>query len=569
MTICYQKSTKLTKQPPEHHFTTSIQKFDTIVQVAIFLGVFCSVVIDVSRNDGDFIMGLINIILYLAFADPTSAMAPKHEDIIAQMPQSIREALSKFNLDSRTTTYAVCPACHCTYKPQFTKGSLMPVYDALCHNQPTPESGPCMQPLLRKCNDTTTPWKPIKPFVYHHFHDFVGNLLSWPDLENAMDSSCNDLKNNLSNPPPEFVNDVWQAEFLRTFEGPMPGTLFIDRQDEGRLGFTFNVDFFAIEGMRIRGAKTSCGLISMACLNLPYDIRYKPENMYVAGLIPGPKEPSLTELNHYLKPVIDDLVVSWKHGIHYTRTVLHPSGRIIRCAIIAAVMDLLAARKASQLAPVTSHFYCSVCQCYHLDTLGRTDHQNWEFRNSEELRRHAERWKVASTSKDQDAIFTAHGTRWSEMWRLPYWNPTRQLVVDAMHCVLEGVAHHHFRVVLGLTSTSAASKPETAQAFSHRFTLVDPEDLPLPNDMSEKEAKSLCAIHRLLTAPLAGVDNDGTVIDQGAFDAGIATLSTHLSNRNTKPLSFVAHDINCAPSRPGRIYKKHWVDALISWVCSY
>jgi hypothetical protein len=98
--------------------------------------------------------------------------------------------------------------------------------------------------------------------------------------------------------------------------------------------------------------------------------------MYVAGLVPGPHEPRLTELNHYLKPVIDDLVVSWKRGVSYSRTALHPSGRIIRCAIIAAVMDLVAARKTSQLAPVTSHFYCSVCQCYHQDTLGRTDHQN-------------------------------------------------------------------------------------------------------------------------------------------------------------------------------------------------
>jgi hypothetical protein len=79
-------------------------------------------------------MGLINIILYLAFADPAGVIAPKQEDVIAQMPQSIQEALSKFNLDSRTTTYAVCPACHCTYKPRFQKGSLTPIYDEICRN---------------------------------------------------------------------------------------------------------------------------------------------------------------------------------------------------------------------------------------------------------------------------------------------------------------------------------------------------------------------------------------------------------------------------------------------------
>ena len=247
----------------------------------------------------------------------------------------------------------------------------------------------------------------------------------------------------------------------------MPGALFIDRHDEGHYGFTFNVDFFTIEGLWIRGTKPSCGLVSMVCLNLPYEICYQSENMYVAGIIPGPKEPNLTELNHYLKPVIDDFVTSWKAGVHYSKTVLYSSGHTVCCAIIAAVMDLLAARKTSQLAPVTSHFYCSVCQCHHLDTLGRTDHGKWEHRDSEALQQHVEEWKNASTLKDQEDIFKSHGIHWSEMWCLPYWDPTPQLVVDAMHCVLEGVAHHHFHVVLGLTDISAASKPEDMQAFMY------------------------------------------------------------------------------------------------------
>jgi hypothetical protein len=133
----------------------------------MFLGVFCSVVIDVSRNDGDFIMGLINIILFLAFVNPAGEMTPNHEDIMAQIPQSIREALSKFDLDSRTTTYAVCPACHCTYKPRFSKGSLIPIYDEICRNRPSSESGPCGEPLLRKSNAPTALQAPklIKPFA--------------------------------------------------------------------------------------------------------------------------------------------------------------------------------------------------------------------------------------------------------------------------------------------------------------------------------------------------------------------------------------------------------------------
>ncbi|KJA14254.1 hypothetical protein HYPSUDRAFT_208847 [Hypholoma sublateritium FD-334 SS-4] len=32
-------------------------------------------------------------------------------------------------------------------------------------------------------------------------------------------------------------------------------------------------------------------------------MRYKPENMFLAGVVPGPHEPPLTALNHYLTPL--------------------------------------------------------------------------------------------------------------------------------------------------------------------------------------------------------------------------------------------------------------------------
>jgi len=120
------------------------------------------------------------------------------------MPQSIQEALSKFNLDSQTTTYAVCPLVivlisrGLTRVPSFLFTTRSAAIDQRLNQT-------CMQPLLRKSNDTGSP-KPIKPFVYHHFHDFVGNLLSRPDLEEAMDKACDDLKRDLSNPSPEFVS---------------------------------------------------------------------------------------------------------------------------------------------------------------------------------------------------------------------------------------------------------------------------------------------------------------------------------------------------------------------------
>jgi len=529
----------------------------------------------ISRRDGDLVMGLINIILFLAFQRPDGSMDTRHVDVIAQMPQTIRAALSKFDLDSRVVVYAVCPACHCTYKPRYNEGSTYPLYDEFCTNRPQPESDICGESLLRWIDDDGHRIKkPIKSFVYHDFHDYLASLLSRADLEEVMDKSCDKLMETRNDPIPEYVEDVWDAEFLRTFEGPSSGTIFIDRQGEGRYGFTLNIDFFNIEGMRTRGRTTSCGLISMACLNLPCEIRYKPENMYVAGIIP-PDQPSTTQLNHYVKPVIDALVESWDTGVCYSRTSLHPHGKTTRSAIIAAVMDLPAARHASQLAGHSSHFYCSACQCFHRTTMGRTDHAQWVIRDVTAMRRHAEQWLHATTSKEREQIFQQHGTRWSEFWRLRYWNPTRQLVVDAMHCMLEGHAHHHFRFVLGLTSSSAANEPLPPKAFSHNFTTID-HDGQFPNDMALKEVKQVNTIHELLTASLEGVSGDGCILDQESFAASLLLLSKRLLSKNMKALQFVCEDLECRPVPPvlqnplegrhSRLYKKDWVAALIEWV---
>ena len=143
-----------------------------------------------------------------------------------------------------------------------------------------------------------------------------------------------------NNQPPIYVSDVFDAEFIRTFEGPEPGKLFIDRPGhEGRYLFAINVDFFASEGMTLRGSNASSGVISAACLNLPADIRYKRENMYLA-VIPGPNEPRLTELNHYIRPVVDQFLVSWELRVHFTQTANDPTGRDTCSAITAVVSDL-------------------------------------------------------------------------------------------------------------------------------------------------------------------------------------------------------------------------------------
>ena len=90
-------------------------------------------------------------------------------------------------------------------------------------------------------------------------------------------------------------------------------------------------------------------------------------------IIPGPNEPHLTKLNHYMRPLIDDLLVAWERGIWYLWTAYHPTGRDTCSAMALDVCDLPAACKVSGVAGHGSHFYCTVCHCHHQSTLGKTD----------------------------------------------------------------------------------------------------------------------------------------------------------------------------------------------------
>ena len=106
-----------------------------------------------------------------------------------------------------------------------------------------------------------------------------------------------------SSTPSKEMKDIFDGEILRNFKG-FDGQLFTTSGEEGRYVFSLCVDYFNLLGNKQAGKKKSIGLISLVCLNLPPDMRYKPENMFLFGIIPGPSEPLLTSLNHYLCPLV-------------------------------------------------------------------------------------------------------------------------------------------------------------------------------------------------------------------------------------------------------------------------
>ena len=54
----------------------------------------------------------------------------------------------------------------------------------------------------------------------------------------------------------------------------------------------------------------SVGVIYLALVNLPREIRFRKENVIIIGIIPGPKEPK-GNINFYLKPLVEELLDLW------------------------------------------------------------------------------------------------------------------------------------------------------------------------------------------------------------------------------------------------------------------
>ncbi|KAF8227890.1 hypothetical protein L208DRAFT_1041434, partial [Tricholoma matsutake] len=114
-----------------------------------------------------------------------------------------------------------------------------------------------------------------------------------PELERVLewDPLCGNNKE---------MADMWDATALRELLGEDRNSFHKAPRNEGRLVFSLNMDGFNPFTNKQAGKKNSAGGIYMVCLNLPPSLRYDVENMFLFGVIPGPWQPSLDEINHIL-----------------------------------------------------------------------------------------------------------------------------------------------------------------------------------------------------------------------------------------------------------------------------
>jgi hypothetical protein len=488
---------------------------------------------------------ILKYIIQLALMRNNPKLTQRDEKLLSDFPNDIRSAKKALNLDGKHTIYAVCPkdTCHRTYKPTFEGDSPIPIYPRYCSHRMYSNGRRCKEVIVRpRIVKGVVVEVPIKAFVSFDFKDWVGGVLSRPNLETQMDTSWDATIDEKS--PTDEMHDIFDGELLREFKGP-DGKHFRLGGDEGRYVFSLSADFFNPLTNKQGGKKVSVGVISLVCLNIPPSLRYKPENMFLVGLIPGPKEPPLDTINHYLTPLVDAFLEFWQPGVRFSRTHNFPDGRLVRCALIAVICDLPAARKVGGFAAFSHMHFCSVCHCHRKkEGYGNTNYDGWKRRTADECRTFAEQYKAAENEKERQSIFDSAGLRWSELLRLPYFDPARFIVVDAMHNLFLGLVKEHFDGILGVRLNKDEPEVVLNIKLSDAWMFF-----------SHKEQKSVKRLRKWLEAPLDYEEQ--------------ANWNKQLSRCHSRAVELFCKELKCSEIRsakPARRTKAHMVNELIAWV---
>lgn len=423
---------------------------------------------------------------------------------IGQHPVDIRTVQKYLQLDPTLHMYASCPRCSFIYPPKWVLNNTRPNsdksapsflkrYPSFCTHNPFPNDTnwkPCQTALLRESNPSQDDI-PLRPFMFQDAKDFLGRLLARRDIESIMDQAWSaDIET-------EYLTDIFKTEMCQSFKGP-DGVTFrsaANETTEGRYLFSLFIDWFNPYTNKAAGPVASVGVICMICLNLPNNIRYKRENIYLAGLIPGPKEPSMEEADHFLQPLIKCFEELWDPGIYFERTALYPTGKKVNAAIVPLIGDMKAIRKASGNAQ------CQVCHLpYEMVKKGVLSQNFPPPLTDDQYRDIAEEWMGAPDRKTRDKIYRENGIRWTPFLQLPYWRPSCFAIVDVMHALFLGIIATHFRHIYGMDGIQADVMEKTSNITTSKQTkinVIDEDNVRLGEQLMSSSSISLQALLKL------------------------------------------------------------------------
>ncbi|OBZ80176.1 hypothetical protein A0J61_11775, partial [Choanephora cucurbitarum] len=153
---------------------------------------------------------------------------------------------------------------------------------------------------------------------------------------------------------PDTLSDIYDGDVWKTFKLKKTDTQPFVLENDYNLLLTLNCDWF-----QAYKDSYSIGVIYLTVQNLPREVGNLRANTILVCLINGPKEPMTHEMNHYLRPLVKELLVlmngvkmdTKKHG---TQTV--------KAALSLCMMDLPAQRKVAGFTSFNSLNACHKCK---------------------------------------------------------------------------------------------------------------------------------------------------------------------------------------------------------------
>ena len=399
------------------------------------------------------------------------------------IPKHPKTCSSQFHLDAVVTQYLCCSACHCLYphEPGETLNGLTPdrslstphstVNSSHCTYQDTKDKGPCGAPLWKEMRVGGDHVVPIPIWKYYHqdFKSWLGRLLARKGIEEHIEPRLN--------PTTRTIDDICMSDVILNLKDDSGNKFYPGPKDEGRLIFSLSVDSFDPLGNKTARQSISSTGIWLVLLNLPWHLRYRPENLYLAGVIPD--KPATHQINHYLELIIKAFLEFWHPGIFFSRTYKYRLGRLFKAMIIPVVCDMLAVRQVIGASSPTSHYICTLCDL-DIHDIGVLHHTDWPKKSLSDIIEFATLWHNAETEHDRDSIFHAFGWRWSPLFNLPYFDPTLFTVVDSMHTLDLGLLQHHCRELFGIDvkHVGGDGSPPPQTTWSTTKVLSDHDDIP-------------------------------------------------------------------------------------------
>lgn len=169
-------------------------------------------------------------------------------------------------------------------------------------------------------------------------------------------------------------------------------------------GFSFERDVYLLSA------------IYLTVQNIPRNIRYKPKNIILVGIMPGPKQASCN-INPYLDPLVLELQEAWNKGFS-VRSPQHVLFNV-RVVLSCIACDIPASRTVCGFLRHGATLGCKKCLKQFSVNYGQPsdysgfDRENWPLRSGQLHRQHVQKVLKETTKTGISAAESKYGVHYS------------------------------------------------------------------------------------------------------------------------------------------------------------